>query len=102
MRIIKKRTLVEYWERHPQAKAGLVYWHKQAKAAKWSRLQDVRKTFSHADPVMVRSRRRVVVFNISGNRYRLMAAIHYNLQRIYVLMILTHREYDSAKWREVL
>jgi len=58
--------------------------------ARWTCLQDVRATFPHADAVTVASGRSVVVFNIAGNKYRLITAIHYNRQLIFTLMVLTH------------
>jgi mRNA interferase HigB len=65
-------------------------------------LQDVRATFPHADAVTVRSGRSVVVFNIAGNKYRLITAIHYNRRLPFTLMVLTHAEYNKEKWKEVL
>ncbi len=102
MRIVKRATLVAYWRRNPQAEAGLLYWHRLARKARWTCLQDVRATFPHADAVSVASGRTVVVFNIGGNKYRLITAIHYNRQLAFTLMILTHAEYDRAGWKDVL
>ena len=65
-------------------------------------MQDVRATFPHADPVTVKSGRTVVVFNIAGNRYRLITAIHYNRGLIFTLMVLTHAEYGKDEWKDVL
>jgi len=102
MRIIKRATLAAYWQRNPQAHAGLVHWHKAAKAARWTCLPDVRTSFPHADLVIVRSGRQAVIFNIAGNRYRLICAIHYNRQLVFTLMVLTHAQYDQGKWKDVL
>ena len=102
MRIIKRATLAAYWERNPQAESGLLYWHKLTRQALWTCLQDVRATFPHADAVPVKSGRSVVVFNIAGNKYRLITAIHYNRQLAFTLMVLTHAEYSKNKWKEVL
>jgi len=102
MRIIKRATLAAYWERNPQAESGLLHWHKVTKAARWSCLQDVRGVFPHADAVTVKSGRTIVVFNIGGNKYRLITAIHYNRQRVYTLMVLTHGKYDRGQWKDVL
>jgi mRNA interferase HigB len=102
MRIIKRATLAAYWQRNPQAESGLRYWHKLAKKARWTCFQDVRATFPHADAVVVASGRGVVVFNIAGNKYRLIAAIHYNRQLAFTLMVLTHAGYDKGKWKELL
>jgi mRNA interferase HigB len=102
MRIIKRATLAAYWRRNPFAESGLLHWHRVTKAARWASLQDVRAVFPHADPVTVKSGRTVVVFNIGGNRYRLITAIHYNRQLVFTLMVLTHGQYDQGKWKEVL
>ena len=102
MRIIKRATLAAYWQRNPQAQSGLLYWHKLARKARWACLQGVRATFPHADAVPVASGRTVVVFNIAGNKYRLITAIHYNRQLAFALMVLTHAEYDKEKWKDLL
>jgi mRNA interferase HigB len=102
MRIIKRSTLAEFWQRHPQAESGLMGWHALAKRAKWACVQDVRATFPHADVVTVASGRSVVVFNIAGNNYRLITAIHYDRQLVFVLMVLSHAEYNKNRWKDVL
>ena len=102
MRIIKRAMLAAYRERNPQAENGLVYWHKLAKAARWTCLQDVRATFPYADAVTVKSGRNVVVFNIAGNKYRLITAIHYNRQLAFTLTVLSHGEYSKQKWKALL
>jgi mRNA interferase HigB len=102
MRIITLKTLARYWTRHPLAKAGLEHWLKVAEAARWTCLADARATFPHADQVTVASGRRVVVFNVCGNSYRLITAIHYNRGLVFTLAVLTHAEYDKDKWKETL
>jgi mRNA interferase HigB len=102
MRIIKRPTLLAYGRRHPQAESGLLCWHKLAKKARWICLQDVRATFPYADAVTVASGRSVVVFNIAGNKYRLITAIHFNRQLVFTLMVLTHSQYSKEKWKDVL
>jgi mRNA interferase HigB len=52
--------------------------------------------------VTVESRRPVVVFNVAHNRYRLIAAVHYNTGIVYTLMVLTHKEYERSAWKEQL
>lgn len=102
MRIIKKSTLAAYWQRNPQSEIGLQHWHQLAKAGRWESLSDVRATFPHADSITVASGRTVVVFNISGNKYRLITAIHYNRQIVFALMVLTHAEYSKERWKDTL
>lgn len=102
MRIIKTSMLKEFWEGRREAEASLRTWAQQTKAAQWRNFPDVRKTFPSADWVTVVSGLQVVVFNIAHNRYRLIAAVHYNTRIIYTLMILTHKEYDRNVWKEQL
>jgi len=58
--------------------------------------------FRSADEVKVASHRTVVVFNIAGNPYRWVAAIHYNLGKVFVLMLLTHAQYGKGRWKDGL
>jgi mRNA interferase HigB len=102
MRIISLKTLKAFWVRYPQAEQPLRIWYKTASAAQWRNFPEVRATFGSADGVRVNSGNTVVVFDIGGNKYRLIAAIHYNTQRVYTLMILTHAEYDRKAWRDQL
>ena len=102
MRIIKLTRIREYWGRHPQARPSLEQWLIRTRAAVWSSIADLRQTFPSADPVRVASGRTVIVFNIAGNQYRLLTAIHYNMRKVFVLRFLTHAEYDRAVWKDEL
>jgi mRNA interferase HigB len=102
MRIIKPSTLRKFWAVHPEAEASLRNWIGLTKSASWQNFSDVRKTFPSADKVIVASGRSVVVFNIAHNRYRLIAATHFNTHIVFTLMILTHSEYDRDVWKERL
>jgi mRNA interferase HigB len=102
MRIIKRALLVEFGERHPEAAEPLDRWHRITSSAHWSNVADVRITFPHADLVTVASGKPVTVFNIGGNKYRLVTAIHFNRQIVYTLRAMTHAEYSRAKWKDQL
>jgi mRNA interferase HigB len=102
MRIIKTSTLRDFWQAHREAEASLRTWVDLTKAAQWRSFPEVRKTFPSADLVTVASGRPVVVFNIAHNRYRLIAAMHFNTGIVYTLMLLTHREYDRDHWKDRL
>jgi len=102
MRVIKRKVLCDYWKLHRGAKDPLIRWFECAEAAKWDSIHDVRATFPSADSVRVGSGRTVTVFNISGNKYRLITAIHYNKQRVYTLLVCTHNEYNNGHWRNRL
>jgi mRNA interferase HigB len=95
MRLISRRPLKLFWEKYPDAEAGLRHWIKAVENANWKNFADVRQVFGTADPV-----RKFVVFNIAGNKYRVIAVIHYDRQRCYIRHVLTHKEYDLGKWKK--
>lgn len=102
MRIIKPSTVRAFELVHAGAAAGLEHWLEVAEAARWTKLHDVRLSFRTADEIRVASGRTVVVFNIGGNRFRLVTAIHYNLGKVFVLRFMTHAEYSKDRWKEEL
>ena len=102
MKIIKTLRVEEYARDHSVAAASLIRWIKKAKAADWADFKDVKCGFGNADAVEVDSSRIVVVFNIAGNKFRLITAIHYNIGKVYVLRFLTHAEYSKDKWKRNL
>jgi mRNA interferase HigB len=102
MRVISKARLREFWKKHPDAEVPLTVWWKTTLAADWTDIQELRKTYPHADAVRLNCDLVVTVFNIAGNRYRLITQIIYDYRRIYVKMILTHAEYSKDRWRRQL
>ncbi|HAI11257.1 MAG TPA: type II toxin-antitoxin system HigB family toxin [Phycisphaerales bacterium] len=100
MRVISLKILRDFWRRHSDAELSLRQWYKIASNATWSSLQDVRQTYAHADAVKSASGDALTVFNIGGNKYRLIARIRYDYQLINVRAVLTHKQYDQGKWKE--
>lgn len=94
MHVISRKRLKEAALRHPELEPALDAWFRIAKKAAWRSLQDVRATLASADAVD-----RFTVFNIKGNKYRLITEINYRFQRLYVRHVLTHAEYDQEKWK---
>ena len=90
MRIIARRTLREFWERHPRAEQPLRAWFAEASKATWLQPQDIKDAYRHAS--FVDDNR--VVFNIAGNRYRLVVHVNYDFGILYIKFIGTHAEYD--------
>ncbi len=95
-------TVKEWARQRPDAASTLSAWFKAASEADWQSIGDVRKTYPSADGVTVASGNIVTVFNIGGNKYRLITAIHYNRRHVYLLRFLTHAEYDKNKWKAEL
>ena len=94
MRIISRKRLREFWDRHGDAEDPLKTWYATARHACWSNLLDVQRIYSRAEAVGD-----YTVFNIKGNTYRLIARIEYRLQIIFIKDVLTHAEYDKGKWK---
>jgi len=91
MRVIAVSTLRTFWERHPDAEQALKAWHEEATNATWTQPADIKAQYRSAS--VLKSRR--VVFNIKGNDYRLIVAIAYKLQIVYIKFVGTHKEYDA-------
>lgn len=94
MRIIKRGALVQFWERHPDSRASLEAWYGVVRRATWKTLAEMKQVYRNADLVGRRT-----VFNIAGNKFRLIARVNYETQRIFILYLLTHAEYDEGKWK---
>lgn len=95
MHIITRKRLNEFVEAHPDTKSALQRWYELMKTGHFGSFAELRVHFPSADQVG-----KLTVFNIGGNRTRLIAAIHYNRQKVYIRAILTHSEYDESRWKE--
>ncbi len=95
MHIISRKKLNKFAERYPESKSALKEWYQRMKTGQFKSIAELRTIFPSADKVG-----KLTVFNIGGNNIRLIAAIHYNRQKIYIREVLTHAEYDNNKWRE--
>lgn len=102
VRLIKRTTLWAFGGRYLKAATPLETWSKLTLAARWRGLVDTRKTYPHADQVKVRSGRVVTVFNICGNDFRLITAIHYDRGKVFILDFLSHAEYSRSSWKDRL
>ena len=102
MRLIARKRLAEFVAAHSGTRTALNAWADVAERAEWGSIDDVRKDFPAADGVTVDSGRTVTVFNIRGNKFRLLTAIHYNTGVLYIMRFLTHGEYDKGAWKEQL
>lgn len=92
MRIISRKTLRVFWEEHPDARQALQAWYADVKHANWRSPADIKRTYRNAS--FVANNR--VVFNIKGNKYRVIVAIQYKFQIVFVRFVGTHQEYDRV------
>jgi mRNA interferase HigB len=95
MHIITRKRLIEFTKKHPDCSNALEAWYRIVRRTDFKSFIDLRQTFPSADIVD-----NLTVFNIGGNKIRLIAAIHYNTHRIYIRHILSHKEYDRGSWRK--
>lgn len=95
MHVITRKRLNEFVAKHPSAASGLQHWYARMKSGTFHSFTELRTVFPSADQVG-----KLTVFNIGGNTARLIAAIHYNRQKVYIRAVLTHAEYDEDRWKE--
>lgn len=91
MRIIARKTLKDFWERHPDAEQPLEAWFKMAERADWATPAAIKATYGNAS--ILESNR--LCFNIAGNKYRLVVKINYPYRVIYIRFVGTHADYDK-------
>jgi len=91
MRIIALATLRDFWKRHPNAEIPLRSWYTLASRSDWRHPAEIKAAYRNAS-VIANNR---IVFNIKGNDYRLIAAVHYNRGMMFVRFVGTHREYGK-------
>jgi len=102
MRVISIKRLKEFWKILPAARNSLEQWYKIVNGAKWLHFADLRKTFNHSDVATTDNEHSVVIFDVGGNKYRIIAAIHYDRGICYILRVLTHKQYDTNQWKKEL
>ncbi len=95
MHIITKKRLEEFAKIHPDCRNPLETWYRIVKNNNFRSFAELRSHFPDVDKVG-----RFIVFNIGGNKARLIASIHFNRQKLYIRHVLTHKEYDKGKWKE--
>ena len=92
MRVIARRTLKDFWEAgHADAEQPWKAWFAEVSRANWTSMADIKARYRHASIVDAER----VVFNICGNKYRLVAKIWFPGQAVWVKFLGTHREYDE-------
>ena len=95
MHVITRKRLNEFAEKYPETKSALAHWYVAMKKGSFSNIAELRVVFPTADRVG-----KLTMFNIGGNRVRLIAAIHYNRKKVYIRAVLIHSEYDEGQWKE--
>lgn len=94
MHIISRKALRQFWERHPDSQSALARWFKVVQQTDFTNFAELRMAFPSVDKVGDLN-----VFNVAGNKYRLIASIHFNRGKVYIRHVLTHQEYDRGAWK---
>ena len=94
MHIITRKRIHDFVKKYPDSRSSLDTWYRIIKRTEYNSLAELKQHFPSADYVDG-----FIVFNISGNKYRLIAVIHSNRKKVYIRHILTHEEYDQNKWK---
>ncbi len=95
MHVISKKTLKTFWEEYPDSEDALTAWFNTMRDGKFTTFHELKtKAFGTADRVGKK-----IVFNIGGNKYRLIAVIHFDRQKAFIRNVLTHKEYDKGEWK---
>ncbi|MEJ2001434.1 MAG: type II toxin-antitoxin system HigB family toxin [Maritimibacter sp.] len=91
MRVLSKRTLREFWVKHPRAEKPMTAWYDHVTSVQWANFADVKQSFNSADQVGDR-----IVFNVKGNDYRIVAYVVYAPYfRVLIKFAGTHKDYDA-------
>jgi len=92
MRVISNKALNDFSKIHPSADEPLQAWRKIVESRLFSNFADIKATFNATDKVDI-----YYVFDIGGNKFRIVAAIHFDQQKLFIRYVFTHKEYD--KWK---
>ena len=99
MNVVARATLRAFWQRHPQSRGPLEAWFADVRQATWNGPADVKADFGNTVDFIADNR---VIFDIAGNKYRLVVHIAYRFRRILVKFVGTHAEYDRIDPETVL
>lgn len=92
--VISRKALRLFWERHPESEIPLSRWYRIMKRTDFRDFRELRAAFPSADKVDD-----WIVFNIDGNKYRLVTLVHFDRNNVYIRHVLTHAEYDRGRWK---
>lgn len=95
MHIVTRKRLLDFTRKHPSCKSGMESWYRIIKYTQFHNFVELQTVFPSVDKVG-----KLTVFNVGGNKARLIAAIHYNIGKVYMRHVLTHKEYDKGTWKE--
>ena len=92
MRVVSLQTLRTYWVKNTETEQALLAWYDEVLSENWKQPADIKERYASASIL----KKRRVVFNIKGNKYRLIVAVAYKIGVVYIKFIGTHKEYDAV------
>lgn len=95
MHIITRKRITEAMAKHSDCATALLGWYQVMRLAEFGSFADLKTTFNSVDKVG-----KLYVFDIGGNKLRLITAIHFNTSKVFIRAVLTHHEYDKGNWKE--
>lgn len=95
MHVITRKRIREFAKTHKEAEGPLSVWYAIVSKTDFRSFAELKRVFSSVDKVG-----KFTVFDVGGNKFRLIAVIHYNRKKVYIRHVLTHAEYDRGKWKE--
>ena len=97
MRIVAKKTIIDFYKKHKEAKSQINAWYYEVKNSSWDNPAQVKEKYGNASIIGDNK----VVFNIKGNRYRLVTKINYKLKIVFIKFIGTHKAYDKINMEDI-
>jgi mRNA interferase HigB len=94
LHVVSHKAIRNFCAKHPEAGNSLDYWYRVTKRATWASFADIRQSFNAADFVAP-----FVVFDVGGNKYRLVAEINFSRKVLLIRAIMTHKEYSKGTWK---
>src|SRR5687768_1114178 len=100
MRVINEPAILRFIRKHGDSRVWLEHWMTTVRSASWQTIQDVRRAYPAADGgVEVASGAKVTVFDVGGNKYRLISDINYRIRTVAILELMTHADYSKGLWK---
>ena len=95
MRVVSHKAIREFSEAFPESSNAIDYWYRVTRKALWTSFADIKQTFNTADYVSP-----FVVFDIGGNKYRLVTEINFSRRVVFIRRIMLHKEYSKGSWKQ--
>lgn len=97
MVIITKRKIIAFYDAEPKAREAMLDWYHKTELSDWSNYHEMKQTFNSVDGIGNDR----YVFNVGGNKYRIVAMIHFSKRTLYIKFVGTHKQYDATDCKNI-